>query len=116
MAGVVARYHRGTLPRAGQKPLQGLSPDQRKSALHLAGILRLAEAFDRGRDRHIQSLEVQSKNGILLIAAQGYSPRHKLAEGIAAARHLLETVYRRPVLVKPLRVPKPKPAAAARSY
>jgi hypothetical protein len=25
-----------------------------------------------------------------------------MAEGIAAARHLLETVYRRPLIVKPL--------------
>lgn len=115
MAGVVARYHRGALPRLGQKALQGLSPDQRKSALRLAGILRLAEAFDEARDGRIQRLDVHNRNGVLVIAAQGYSPRHRLADAIASARHLLETVYRRPVLVKPLRVSKPKPAATARS-
>jgi hypothetical protein len=42
----------------------------------------------------------------LLITAQGYSARDRIAEAIAAARHLLETVYRRPVIVRPMRVAK----------
>jgi exopolyphosphatase/guanosine-5'-triphosphate,3'-diphosphate pyrophosphatase len=100
--GIVSRYHRGALPRVGQKTLVGLSESQRQSILKLAGILRLANAFDADRDGRIQRLEVYEQNGILEIAAQGYSPRDHMAEGIAAARHLLETVYRRPVIVKPL--------------
>jgi hypothetical protein len=48
-------------------------------------------------------------NKVLLIAAQGYSPRDNQAEAIAAARHLLETVYRRPVMVKPMKVSRLKP-------
>jgi serine/threonine protein kinase len=35
-------------------------------------------------------------------SAQGYSARDRMAEGIAGARHVLEFVYRRPVMVKPL--------------
>jgi exopolyphosphatase/guanosine-5'-triphosphate,3'-diphosphate pyrophosphatase len=100
--GIVARYHRGALPRVGQKTLMGLSESQRQSILKLAGILRLANAFDSEHDGRIQRLEVHEQNGILEIAAQGYSPRDRMAESIAAARHLLETVYRRPVIVKPL--------------
>src|SRR5580692_4372760 len=100
--GIVARYHRGALPRVGQKTLIGLSESQRQSILKLAGILRLADAFDSERDARIPRLDVHEQNGILEIAAQGYSPRDHMAEGIAAARHLLETVYRRPVIVKPL--------------
>ena len=100
--GIVARYHRGALPRAGQETLIGLSESQRQSVLKLAGILRLANAFDSERDGRIQRLEVWEQNGFLEIAAQGYSARDRMAEGIAAARHLLEIVYRRPVMVKPL--------------
>jgi hypothetical protein len=44
---------------------------------------------------------------VLIVAAQGYSSRDRSAETIAAARHLLEITYRRPILVKPLQVPKP---------
>ncbi len=104
LAAVVARYHRGALPKAGQKSLQGLSVSQRHQAERLAGILRLASAFDRSRNGHIQRLEVQQQNGALLIAAQNYSARDRQAEAIAGARHLLEIVYRKPVIVKPLRV------------
>ena len=100
--GIVSRYHRGALPRVGQKTLMGLSESQRLSILKLAGILRLANAFDSEHDGRIQRLEVHEQNGFLQIAAQGYSPRDHMAEGIAAARHLLETVYRRPVIVKSL--------------
>jgi CHAD domain-containing protein len=107
--GIVARYHRGALPETGQKTLVGLSPGQRQSVLRLAGILRLANAFDAGRDGRIQRIEVRQYDGFLEIAAQGYSPRDRMAESVAAARHLLETVYRRPVMVKPLRAKKAKP-------
>jgi CHAD domain-containing protein len=108
-AGIVARYHQGPLPRAGQKALRGLSPGQRQEISRLAAILRLASAFDASRDARIQRLQVMNGDegdNILRIAAQGYSPRDDQAEGIAAARHLLETVYRRPVMVKAM---KPKP-------
>ena len=106
--GIVARYHRGALPGAGEKTLVGLTPSQRRCLVQLAGILRLANAFDAERDGRIQRLEVHQHNGFLEIAAQGYAPHDRIAESIAAARHLLETVYLRPVMVKPLRASKPK--------
>ena len=114
-AGIVARYHRGALPRLGQKPLQGLSLKEKQDVSRLAAILRLANAFDASREGRIHRLQVRNGvegNKILLIAAQGYSPRDNQAEGIAAARHLMETVYRCPVMVKPmkskLRIRKPR--------
>jgi len=115
-AGIIARYHRGALPRAGQRPLRGLLLEQRQNITRLAAILRLAKAFDTSRDHRIQRLQVMNgtdgnKNKVLLIAAQGYSSRDNQAEAIAAARHLLEIVYRRPVMIKPMKasIPKPRP-------
>jgi exopolyphosphatase/guanosine-5'-triphosphate,3'-diphosphate pyrophosphatase len=108
---IVARYHRGALPGAGQETLVGLTQGQRQSVQKLAGILRLANAFDSQRDYRIQRLEVHLQNGFIEIAAQGYSPRERLAESVAAARHLLEIFYRRPLMVKTLRAPSLKPGA-----
>jgi CHAD domain-containing protein len=108
LVGVVARYHRGALPGVGQATLVGLSLSQRQSFPKLAGILRVASAFDSDNNGRIQRLQVNAQNGIIEIAAQGYSPRDRMAEEIASARHLLETVYRKPVMVKPLRAPRPK--------
>jgi CHAD domain-containing protein len=103
LAAIVARYHRGALPGAGQKTLAGLAPGHRQTAVQLAGILRLANAFDSERNGQVQRLEVQQQNGFFLVAAQGYSERDRTAESVAAARHLLEVVYRRPVMVKLLK-------------
>lgn len=111
LAGSVARYHRGALPRAGQKPLQGLSSEQKMEISRLAAILRLASAFDASGDRRIQKLEVREHNGFLLVTARGYSSRDRLAEAVAAGRHLLETVYGVPVIVKPMRPVRVKRAA-----
>ena len=102
-AGMVSRYHRGALPRAGQKTLAGLTALERQKVIRLAAILRLANAFDAERDGRIKKLEVDNRNGVVAIAAEGYSARDRLAEKIAGARHLLETVSRHPVMVKPLK-------------
>ena len=102
VAAAVARYHRGALPRVGQQALRGLTPQQRQIVLHLAGMLRLAKAFDVDGSGHIRRLEISQIRGSILIAAEGYSARDRYAPGIAAARHLLELVYRRPVMVKRL--------------
>jgi len=104
LVAVVARYHRGTLPRAGQSALNGLTPEDRNRVLRLAGILRLANTLDFAHDGRIRRLKVEERNGCFQIAAEGYSPRERLAEHIAGARHLLETVYRRPVMVKRLAI------------
>jgi exopolyphosphatase/guanosine-5'-triphosphate,3'-diphosphate pyrophosphatase len=106
MAGIIARYHRGALPTAGQKTLIGLSPEQRQTAVRLAGVLRLADAFDglhRGIVRHVA---VETSDQVITIFAEGYLPRHRTAERVAAARHLLELTQRKPVLIKALRPSK----------
>ncbi len=38
LAGTIARYHRGALPRSGQKPLRGASLPRRQEVARLAGI------------------------------------------------------------------------------
>ena len=109
MAAVVARYHRGALPRPGGKTMQALELADRALAMELAGVLRLANALDvrhgRGGDEHESAprLEVSLQDGCVLVRAAGYSSLDRSAEGIASARHLLETLLRRPVLVRALR-------------
>jgi hypothetical protein len=114
LAASVARYHRGALPRPRQKSLQLLDLSERRVALQLAGVLRLTSAFDirNGTEPH---LKVGLDNKVILIQAAGFSPLDRSAEEIAAARHLLEVVLRRPVLVRRLRETIPGPKLVARS-
>ena len=106
MAAVVARYHRGPLPHPGAKAMQLLELPDRPIAMRLSGILRLANALDKRNGRESANaprLEVSSLDDFAVVRVAGYSALDRSAEEIAAARHLLETVLRRPVLVRPLR-------------
>jgi CHAD domain-containing protein len=97
----VARFHRGALPQARHREISLLNPEQRKIAIHLSAILRLANGLDWDRSGTIREIRVQPQDGFVAVYAKGYSPRIPMAERIAAARHLLEVVYRCPVTVKP---------------
>jgi exopolyphosphatase/guanosine-5'-triphosphate,3'-diphosphate pyrophosphatase len=107
LAAVVARYHRGALPHPRGKTMQALELADRPIAIELAAVLRLANALDVGHGNNggenSARLEVRLQDRSVVVRAEGYSALDRSAEGIAAARHLLETVLRRPVLVRALR-------------
>ena len=126
-AAVIARFHSGALPVRSHKALRDLLPDQQKTIIRLAAILRLANAFDAQHDGQIRRVKVESqargnastkgRNGVqrrlappaqnqaVVVEAEGYIPSSSTAQRIAAERYLLETVLRRPVVVK---APSPK--------
>jgi CHAD domain-containing protein len=119
-AALVARFHDGALPARNHKALRDLLSDEQKIVIRLAAILRLANALDVTHDGHVRSLKVanvespkQRSNGFrhrpaglgkreaLVIAAEGYRDGTATARAVAAERYLLETVLKRPILVKP---------------
>jgi CHAD domain-containing protein len=108
----IVRNGRKGLPRAGEKSMTGLTASERQLVAQLAGILRVADAFDRDHDSRIRRLRVTvdknlaDKNLPIIVEAEGYSPRDRMAQDLAGARYLLEMVCRRPILVKTWRVPK----------
>jgi exopolyphosphatase/pppGpp-phosphohydrolase len=125
-AAVVARFHAGALPTRSHKALRDLLPDEQKITIRLAAILRLANAFDAAHDGHIRRVRIenataQSKdakrrtngflrklaklrpNEALVIAAEGFVAGSSTAQAVAAERYLLETVLRRPVVVKAMK-------------
>lgn len=106
LVAAIARYHRGALPRSGQKSMTGIPVPERQFVIRLSAVLRLANALDADHDGHIQRVRVARKDGYLIIHADRYSPRNSIAATVAGARHLLELVSRCPVLVK--RMPAPK--------
>jgi CHAD domain-containing protein len=101
LAAVVARYHRGALPRPRKKSVQLLALTDRPVVLQLAGVLRLANSLDT-RNGTEPRLRVEIKDKAILVQAAGYAPLDRSAEAVAGARHLLEVVLRRPVLVSRL--------------
>jgi CHAD domain-containing protein len=103
----VARYHRGALPRPGHKCLAQLPASRRSATICLAGILRLADAFDLSHQRKVRKLHVGRRDGTLLVRGEGYEEADATAERLAAARYLLESNCQKPILVRPWN-PTPK--------
>jgi CHAD domain-containing protein len=121
LAAMVARYHRGALPRPRGKITQRLELPDRPVAILLAAILRLAVALDpRTRNEKqgplrssaprsephrasAERVEVTLQDQFILVRVEGYSVFDRSAECVAAARHLLETVLRRPIIVRAVR-------------
>ena len=125
-AAVVSRFHCGALPTRTHKTLRDLPSDEQQTIIRLSAILRLANALDSTHDGHIRRVKIENpvagpsnrlhrvngfrnkpavmaKSEALVIAAEGYADGTPTAQAVAAERYLLETVLRRPVLVKPLK-------------
>jgi CHAD domain-containing protein/HD superfamily phosphodiesterase len=133
-AAVVARFHVGALPTRSHKALRDLLPQEQKIAIQLAAILRLANAFDSAHDGHIRRVQVKNAtakskdpkrrtngflrlaklgaNEALVIAAEGFAAGSATAQAVAAERYLLETVLRRPVVVKAMKSEAPRRVTA----
>jgi exopolyphosphatase/guanosine-5'-triphosphate,3'-diphosphate pyrophosphatase len=111
-AAIVARFHCGALPTRKHKALRDLLPDEQKATIQLAAVLRLANALDAAHDGHIRRIQIENVqiktrgNEPLVTLAEGYNPSSSTAQTIAAERHLLETVLRRPVVVRPMVQPR----------
>jgi exopolyphosphatase/pppGpp-phosphohydrolase len=122
-AAVVARFHCGALPTRRHRALRDLMPNEQKITIQLAAILRLANAFDAGHDGHVRRLRIENaaaqsqgrarrtngflrkpaklaSNEALMIGAEGFVPDSSTAQAVAGERYLLETVLRRPIVVR----------------
>jgi hypothetical protein len=102
-------------------------PEEQKITIQLAAILRLANAFDNAHDGHIRRVKIENvdaarrrtngflrkavrlgPNEALIIGAEGFVPGSATAQATAAERYLLETVLRRPVVVKAMKSAEPR--------
>ncbi len=99
LAALVVRYHRGALPRETQRSFAALSESRQRLVQFLGGILRLACACDWQHDGKISRMNIESVDSVITVRAEGYVESTPTAEHIAAARHLLELTYGRPLFV-----------------
>ncbi|HTT21370.1 MAG TPA: CHAD domain-containing protein [Candidatus Sulfotelmatobacter sp.] len=119
-ASLVARFHAGALPLRNHKVLRDLLPEDQRAVIRLSAVLRLANAFDSAHDGRIRRIKLENvpppprrangflrkaaplaRNESLIIEAEGYSEGSSTAQAVAAERYLLESVLRRPVMVRP---------------
>ncbi len=97
---VIARYHGGPLPQTSNSAFVGLTPKRRRALLPIAGILRLADAFDFSHDQQIDRVAVERRDGMLIVYGRGLQEISPVAERLARARYLLETTCACPIMIR----------------
>jgi len=97
---VVARYHRKALPQAKHKEFNTLPSPLQQATLLLAGILRLANAFEQSPNL-IRKLQVDVTLEGLMIRAYGFDGEEPFLSRLATAKHLLEIACRRAIVITP---------------
>jgi CHAD domain-containing protein/HD superfamily phosphodiesterase len=121
-AALVARFHIGALPGRSHKALRDLLTEEQRVVIRLSAILRLANALDFAHDGQVRRVKIENinapkrqanglpykrmvpaRNEALVIGAEGFVEGTRTAQAVAAERYLLETVLRRPVIVKPIK-------------
>ncbi|MGB7581401.1 MAG: HD domain-containing protein [Sedimentisphaerales bacterium] len=72
MIGLIARYHKGMMPKDTHKYYRGLKDDEKQCVKVLAAILRLADGLDAGHEGLVTDLacEVQRKRMVLYILGE----------------------------------------------
>ena len=99
--GVVARYHRGALPRPEHECLRLIPASARPSIIRLAGVLRLANAFDNSHDGKVRRLRVERHEQTVILHCDGYDSLGANGQRTAAARYLLEISCNIAIWVRP---------------
>jgi CHAD domain-containing protein len=97
LAALVARFHRGALPRPDHKILRAYDFPLRHSLILLAAILRFANAFRAKPYRGVRRLEVEDCSGVIVVRAEGFSDKDPLETKLSVARRLLEFACERSV-------------------
>jgi exopolyphosphatase / guanosine-5'-triphosphate,3'-diphosphate pyrophosphatase len=106
IVGLVARYHRGSLPRNDHKYFEDLDGDGRRYVRRLAALLRLADGLDKGHASLVESLECDIRRRRLLIQVVSRSALN-LSSALSKA-DLFNDVFRKNVVIR-VAVARPRP-------
>lgn len=95
--GLVARYHRGSLPRDHHRHFADLDGDGRFYVNKLAALLRLADGLDKGHSGLVEDVRCDVRHRNVLL--RGVSRDVLKAGAVLAKADLFEKVFRRRISV-----------------
>ena len=70
MIALLCRYHRKSMPAARHSPFQTFDADSRRAITLLTPLLRIADSLDRSHEQRVAGIDVQLRNGSMLVALQ----------------------------------------------
>ena len=109
VAAFLARYHRGSLPQENHRAFRGLRANQRKEALFLAGVLRIADAMETDDGLPTPRIRAEMVPGSVQLLIPDFNPLSGKAASVALAKHMLESACKKPMMVKSVKLEVAKP-------
>lgn len=79
---------------------QALTPDQRRSVMVLAPLLRLADALDRSRDQRVEGISCTVRNGTVELVVQSALDTGLEQWAVEGAALFFRQAYERSIVVK----------------
>jgi CHAD domain-containing protein len=106
------RFHRGPEPRQ-KNGFAKLSEEQQTAVRALAGVLRLARALRKSGLEGAVGLRCEKSAEAVVLSVPGLLDTVEIAARLAAAKHLLESVLEKPLILKSAPKPEKTPAPIA---
>lgn len=89
----IARYHKGSLPKARHEAIEGLDDDARALISRLAALLRIADGLDRSQGQRVRSVRALCDGERLVLGIDGRPPLDIEREGALRKADLAESVW-----------------------
>ena len=89
----IARYHKGSLPKARHEAIDGLDDDARALISRLAALLRIADGLDRSQGQRVRSVRALCDGERLVLGIDGRPPLDIEREGALRKADLAESVW-----------------------
>ncbi len=102
------RFHRGPEPKQ-KNGFTKLNEDQQSAVRAMAGVLRLARALRKSGIESAVGLRCEKSDDAVILSVPGLIDTVEIAARLAVAKHLLESVLEKPLILKT--VPKPEKAS-----
>lgn len=99
LIGLIARYHRKSLPQNSHKYFSTLDKTSKKNVKILASFLRIADGLDRMHQSSVENVSCKHSSGQITLRALG---KNILTEDINIGREkadLLKIVFKKPVKI-----------------
>ncbi|VGO13258.1 Exopolyphosphatase [Pontiella desulfatans] len=100
LTALVARYHRGAVPRGSHPGYDSLSREQRLVVNKLAAMLRAADALDRSHTQAIRGVKVVLGEGQVILEAERPGEYAAEKRALVSKGKMFEQVYGRTVALR----------------
>lgn len=111
MLGLIARYHRKSLPDNSHKYYADLDGASRATVNQLASLLRIADGLDKSRGSVIEKIECLVSPDQIIISVFGKKILQEDIKAGAIKTDLLEKVFKKEICVRRGREPEQRPQA-----